>query len=338
MSRAPLNHEQRALADAALANKLNVIHHAYVDISGDMIAGALLGQILYWFGADRNGQPRARIRKHGFLWIAKRREDWWDEIRISAKQYDRAAKILAAKGFIELRTFKFAGNPTTHIRIIPERLNNAIDEWKMLQVAGFASHERADEEAPRLEAVGFSPMGNNALHQTGTTVYPFGGQPAYRLGNNEVAEAYISLTETTAKNTIENTKENTHIGASVPSFAEVWRRYPKKTGKAKAEKAYLSALAEGVNGLTVLVEAGLYSKWVNAQIEAGEMERRYIPAGGTWFGERRWEDETPSVSSSLGFDEGLAYNRAVVEVRRLAREAQPEAASRITSLLDEMPY
>ena len=103
-----LTQHQRTLADAAFANKLNVVHHAYVDIAEDLIAGALLGQVLYWFGAGKDGRTRARIVKDGHYWIAKARSDWWAEIRISPKQYDRAAKILKEKGFIEVKTFKFA--------------------------------------------------------------------------------------------------------------------------------------------------------------------------------------------------------------------------------------
>ena len=97
-----MTQEEIMLGNAAFSSKLNVIHHAYVDIAGDMVAGALLSQILYWFGADRNGRPRARIQKDGYLWIAKARGDWWEEIRITPKQYDRAAKILKEKNLIEL--------------------------------------------------------------------------------------------------------------------------------------------------------------------------------------------------------------------------------------------
>ena len=101
-----LTEQQRTAAEAAFTSKLNVVHHAYVDIAGDLVAGALLGQILYWFGPGKEGKTRARIVKDGRYWIAKARADWWDEIRITPKQYDRAAKILKDKGLIEIKTFK----------------------------------------------------------------------------------------------------------------------------------------------------------------------------------------------------------------------------------------
>lgn len=55
------------------AQKLNVIHHACVDISVDLIAGALLGQVIYWFGDWKDGRSRARIVKDCRLWMDKAR-------------------------------------------------------------------------------------------------------------------------------------------------------------------------------------------------------------------------------------------------------------------------
>lgn len=324
-----LSHEQRALADAAITNKLNVIHHVYVDITGDLIAGALLGQILYWFGADRNGRPRARIQKEGHLWIAKSRHDWWDEIRISAKQYDRASKILKEKKFIEIKTMKFNGNPTSHIRIIPEQLNQAIDEWKWQQVLG-SQHDSSDVPV----AVGYSPLVNNDFHQRGMTMLPDGVPPSNRMGNMDIPQKVTSLTETTAKTTNENTAKSTHTGVSV-DFEEVWNEYPKKIGKAKARRAYEKALAEGENPLMILVQCALYRQYIEQQCIDG-LERRYIPTGGNWFENKGWLDEIPSISSSLhDFDAGLEYNGKVIKLRRFAREGDYRA---IKCLLLELPY
>lgn len=163
-----LTQQQRAVAESTFAQKLNVIYHAYVDMAGDLIAGALLGQILYWFGMGKDGRSRARIVKDGHLWIAKTRADWWEEIRISPKQYDRAAKILKEKGFIEIKTFKFNGNPTTHIRIVPEAINKALEAWKREQVKPLST----DGEQPA--APGYDPMGNNDIPEAGTPFSPVG--------------------------------------------------------------------------------------------------------------------------------------------------------------------
>src|SRR5690242_11483311 len=67
---------------------------AYVDMAGDLVAGLVLSQIVYWHLPGRNGVTRLRISKDGEQWIAKKREDWYEEIRVTAKQLDRALKIL----------------------------------------------------------------------------------------------------------------------------------------------------------------------------------------------------------------------------------------------------
>nr|WP_227572137.1 replication protein [Bacillus tropicus] len=95
-----------------------MVRLAYVDITGDLIAGILLGQIVYWYMPNEQGKSKLRVKKNGEFWLAKSREDWKDEIRITPKQYDRAIKILIEKGFVEVKKFKFNGAPTNHIKLI----------------------------------------------------------------------------------------------------------------------------------------------------------------------------------------------------------------------------
>ncbi|MFB7121691.1 conserved phage C-terminal domain-containing protein [Bacillus tropicus] len=94
-----------------------MVRLAYVDITGDLIAGILLGQIVYWYMPNEQGKSKLRVKKNGEFWLAKSREDWKEEIRITPKQYDRAIKILIEKGFVEVKKFKFNGAPTNHIKL-----------------------------------------------------------------------------------------------------------------------------------------------------------------------------------------------------------------------------
>jgi hypothetical protein len=98
----------------------------YVDIAGDLIAGLLLSQIIYWhLPSKQTGETKLRVKRMNKLWIAKKREDWYFEIRISPKQYDRAAKILEEKSLITIanakdgtgKKWKFRGVPTIHISL-----------------------------------------------------------------------------------------------------------------------------------------------------------------------------------------------------------------------------
>lgn len=110
--------------------KCNHTYHKYIDITGDLVAGTLLSQILYWFSEDKNKKQRTRIFKDGHYWIAKNRSEWWDEIRITERQYDKAIKLLCEKGFVVLAKYKFNAMPTIHIRVDYKAINKAVDEWK----------------------------------------------------------------------------------------------------------------------------------------------------------------------------------------------------------------
>ena len=58
-----------------------------------------------------------RVRKNEHLWIAKLRNDWYEEIRITPKQFDRASTILVNKGLLIKDYFRFNGLRTLHIRM-----------------------------------------------------------------------------------------------------------------------------------------------------------------------------------------------------------------------------
>ncbi len=86
----------------------------YVDVAGDLIAGLLLSQIIYWHLPDKSGRTKLRVYKQEKLWLAKQRTDWWEEIRITAKQYDRAIKNLQKLGIVEVWNTMFNAKNTPH--------------------------------------------------------------------------------------------------------------------------------------------------------------------------------------------------------------------------------
>ncbi|MCF8021027.1 MAG: hypothetical protein K9L62_16735 [Vallitaleaceae bacterium] len=102
-----------------LSTKTVTLKTIYVDITGDLIAGLLLSQIIYWNLPDASGKDtKLRIQKNDRYWLCKSRKEWWDEIRITDKQYDRASKIICDElDLIDIEIFKFNGTPKTHIAI-----------------------------------------------------------------------------------------------------------------------------------------------------------------------------------------------------------------------------
>ena len=137
----------------------------YIDIADDLAGGVLLSQIIYYYLPDRNGKDsKLRVVKNDKLWIAKRREDWWNECRIKPKQVDRILKELKRKGLIETKVFKFAGTPTTHIRLIEEtfmkklntlmRENESSSKGNNLDIPEMGTSTLLDEEHPLTKTTG----------------------------------------------------------------------------------------------------------------------------------------------------------------------------------------
>jgi hypothetical protein len=116
---APGTFEQFLLWERASRDTLEV-KRLYIDMAGDLAAGVVLSQIVYWHLPNRDGHAKLQVEREGKLWLAKGRADWWDECRISPKQADRALGILEDRGLIEVRLFQFAMAPTKHVRIVPE--------------------------------------------------------------------------------------------------------------------------------------------------------------------------------------------------------------------------
>src|SRR3989304_3811811 len=138
----------------------------YVDIAGDLVAGLVLSQIIYWHLPDRNGVTKLRVSHDNHLWIAKKRDEWWDEIRITPRQLDRALAILEGKHpayprptpLIFTALFQFAGAPTKHIRINWEGFGPAV------QSQIFTKGENRPI-LPKGQKPGFSPKVKIDLHQ-----------------------------------------------------------------------------------------------------------------------------------------------------------------------------
>lgn len=161
------NEEVKAKVDYEFSHRFNHTLHAYIDIAGDLIAGTLLSQIMYWFSKDKSGNRKVKIYKDGYYWIAKGRNDWVNEIRISPKQYDNAIKKLKQKGFVETKLYKFESVPTTHIRPIYDSINKEIKKWKCAVAEEI--FQDVDLNLPKGE-IGISPNGKTEFTQKGNSL------------------------------------------------------------------------------------------------------------------------------------------------------------------------
>jgi hypothetical protein len=142
----------------------------YVDAAGgDLVAGLLLSQVVYWhLPVARTQESRLRITKDGVKWLAKERADWWDECRITPKQFDRACAVLEQRGLILSVVMKYNNCPTKHVRI----------DWEVfipeVKAAILAENTRQEEKeggilkSPKGEFRNL-PLGNLEINERGTS-------------------------------------------------------------------------------------------------------------------------------------------------------------------------
>ncbi len=158
----------------------------YVDIAGDLVSGVLLSQVMFWHLPNKEGGTKLRVKKEGHLWLAKKRDDWWDECRVSPKQFDRSVKELEKRQCVKTKLFKFDGNPTKHVRMNWDDFL-VIYDAVLNYGAGFVTWEG------------------------GKWILTKGEYRNCLLGNNEIDETGISLTEITTENTTETKTTNPPI-------------------------------------------------------------------------------------------------------------------------------
>ncbi len=107
------------------------VKRVYIDMAGDLAAGVLLSQIVYWHLPNDEGRTRLRVEVDGYLWLVKGYSDWWEECRLTFKQARRAVEILQGKELILTCTRKFDGAPRVHIRINREPFLAALNGFAL---------------------------------------------------------------------------------------------------------------------------------------------------------------------------------------------------------------
>lgn len=108
--------EQQERKRSSILGNYFMLNLNYVDMTGDIIAGMLLSQIVEYMRPDRNLSHIQRMIE-GRLWLVLRREDWYPLCRITPKQFDRASNLLVQQDIIAKRVLKFNDNTTIHITL-----------------------------------------------------------------------------------------------------------------------------------------------------------------------------------------------------------------------------
>jgi hypothetical protein len=200
----------------------------YVDMTGDLLAGLLLSQIVFWHLPNKTGDSKLRIEKKGNYWIAKSHDEWYEEIRFSRKNFDTAIKKLVQLKLVEKQIFRFNGTPTIHIRLIEDdflylwtkTLENMKEKdtkkpQKPAPVLDLTESGKSEEPAPVLD-----------LTESGKSICPNGANPFDRIGQIINIENY--------REDFKEKKEEEDeyiIGASRPDFISIFNLFEKQNGK-----------------------------------------------------------------------------------------------------------
>ena len=113
----------------------------------------------------------------------------------------------------------------------------------------------------------------------------------YRNSVPPVEEQSSANTSNNIYNNINNnTKEINKESQLENDFEELWKLYPRKAGKAKAFKAYKSAIKQGATNEQIKQGILNYIQWIKEH----KTQAEYIKHGSTFFNERCWNDELGS--------------------------------------------
>lgn len=177
----------------------------YCDVCGDTLGGLMLSEIVYWHLPTQRGETKLRVEHGGFEWIAVRRYEWWDRIRLSPREADRALRALVDTHLVIKEVFKFYGEPTTHVRLNQSVFLPAIEK--------LIATPPTNPYLPSVKTK--SPNGENGNHQTVKTESP--------NGENGITDSGSPVTETPSSSTTPTTTEST----ARPRF-RVWVQFGER--------------------------------------------------------------------------------------------------------------
>lgn len=263
------------LAEQASKDTIDV-KRIYIDMANDLVAGILLSQIIYWYLPDYKGNSKLRVEHEGHQWIAKKRSDWWDECRITEKQYDRAIAILEEKKFVITDTTLFAGKPSKVIRLdIPAFITAYEAEL----------HLRDKKEDRHPAEV------NPVITEKVIPLLPKGEQRYCRKVDNVITERVNFITETTTENITNNIKP-----ASPNTGDELFNKNSLTFGEKKKPSKVrhplfkiMSEVLAGVTHMNLETSRAYIGKTANNLLDAGytpdQIGRWYGSEAGWWYSE-----------------------------------------------------
>ena len=119
---------------AKLASKGVFVHDALLILCDHKPGPALvLADALYWHSLNKEGESRARITRHGKLWVARSQRDFSNSIGGDRAALAGYVQWLTDRGYLVVEPTRWAfdrkrdyGRPTLHLRPCPRRIGEAL--------------------------------------------------------------------------------------------------------------------------------------------------------------------------------------------------------------------
>lgn len=255
-----------------------LLRREYVEITGGLAPAILLSQLVFWFKPGKSGKPKLTIIREGKFWLAKTRNDWFEECGLTLKMYRNAIAELVALGLVEVRYWKFGNDKTSHYWLDTGALAS------LLEFHGFAKSPQY-----ALLALPDEPYGHNPMSPLGTSGCALKAAPLY--------------TETTAENTAEitNTVQHAALGIAGVGLSQIAVEegltemvvQAKSAGKTAAE--VIAGIKSGSSGN---VSDALHLRW----------KKEYAGIYGGFHGEMTMTDKGKlgRIAKAVGKDRALA--------------------------------
>lgn len=240
----------------------------------------ILQQLNYWL-------KKSNKFIDGHVWIYNTYSDWQEQFPFFSKSTIRRTILsLENEGIIITANYNKAGFDKTKWYSIDEKtltakINSACVQNEQTMSSNWANGSVQNEHMEESNL-------NTPIPET-TREYP--------ENNNR----YISIVvpqsesnESVQKSDLKKQQKAEEQKRLEEQFETLWKKYPKKSGKPMAIKAFLKAVKAGV-------EIDLISKKLdeyNQQIKLRGTEKQWIKNGSTWFNQQGWLDEYETMKQN----------------------------------------
>lgn len=214
----------------------------YVDMCGDVLAGLMLSEIVYWYLPSKGGDPKMKVVREGVRWIACARAEWWDRTRMSKRQADRAMKLLEEVGLITRKAFMFNHQRMMHLRIDRDMF---LKKWHELVECPLENPYNSANSLPSNETV--TPYNETVTLSNGSVT------SKSPIRDFQVTKSDTPITESTTESTSKHTQKTTNALVTQIQNHPVWQAYCAAYPDAKPRIDPRTAFAT-LNTLSILQE------------------------------------------------------------------------------------